>query len=73
MKPKCFPGTETLILNRNEDIENIEQKDRQILKIMLGTKHTDKLTADLTVSMKWLWIKFCGHIKRMDPSRLRTN
>lgn len=52
MKPKCFSGTETLILNRNEDIENIEQKDRQILKIMLDTKHTDKLTADLTVSMK---------------------
>lgn len=82
IKPECLYAAETLILNRKGDIEEIQKKERKIIRKILGPKITDGETyrlrsnkeieeyTDIHGDMRKRRLKFYGHIKRMAPTRL---
>lgn len=82
IKPECLYGAETLILNRKKDIEDIDKKERKIVRKILGPKLINNTTYRLRGNeeikqyttihsdMRKRRLKFYGHIKRMHPSRL---
>lgn len=78
MKPECFYGAETLIMIRKSDIENIQKMERKIIRKILDPEYSDEGTyklransviknySDIHSDMKKRWLKFHGHIKRME-------
>ena len=82
IKPECLYGAETLVLNRNIDIEQMQKGERKIVRKILGPISTDKQTFKLRSNkeveeytnihsdMRKRRLKFYGHIKRMKPTRL---
>ena len=82
IKPECLYGAETLTLNRKKDIEEIQKKERKIIRKILGPKHNDQQTyrlrgnseirkyTDIHSDMKKRRFKFYAHIKRRDPIKI---
>ena len=81
IKPECLYGSETLILNRKTDIDNIEKKECRIVRKILGPKLTDgqyrlrgkqeiKQYTNIHSDIRKRRLRFYGHIKRMDSNRL---
>lgn len=82
IKPECLYAAETLVLNRKTDLDKIQKRERKIVRKILGPITIDRQTyrlrsnkeveqyTDLHSDIKKRRLKFFGHIKRMDPSRL---
>ena len=82
IKPECLYAAETLVLNRKTDLDQIQKRERKIVRKILGPlkneQHTFKLRSnkeveeytDIHSDIKKRRLKFYGHIKRMNPSRL---
>ena len=81
IKPECLYGSETLILNRKTDIENIEKRERKIVRKILGPKLVDeqyrlrsnqeiKQYTNIHSDIRKRRLRFYGHIKGMNPDRL---
>lgn len=82
VKPECLYGAETLVLNRKCDIEHIQKCERKIVRKILGPISTDVQTyrlrsnreieehSNIHSDMRKRRLKFYGHIKRMEPTRL---
>lgn len=82
IKPECLYGAETLVLNRKTDIERIQRSERKIIRKILGPTNTDKQNyrhrsnkeieeyTNMHSDMRKRRLKFYGHIKRMESTRL---
>ena len=82
IKPECLYAAETLIMNRKKDMEDIQKKERKIMRKILGPKCSDvgayklrsnneiRSITDIHSDMKKRRLKFYGHIKRMEQTRL---
>lgn len=82
IKPECLYGAETLVLNRKMEVDKIQKGERKIVRKILGPIHTEQHDyrlrsnkeieeyTDIHSDMRKRRLKFFGHIKRMDPTRL---
>ena len=81
IKPECLYGSETLILNRKTDSDNMRKKECKIIRKILGPKFTDeqyrlrskqeiKQYTDIHSDIRKRRLSFYGHIKRMNANRL---
>ena len=52
IKPECLYGTETLVLNRKIDIEQIKKRERKIIRKILGPISIDIQTYRLRSNKK---------------------
>ncbi|KAI5720012.1 hypothetical protein M8J77_000651 [Diaphorina citri] len=82
IKPECLYASECLSLHTKNQFEEIEKKERKIIRRILGPRFDNgvwKLRSNeevyqkserLTTTMKKRRVTFYAHIKRMDDSRL---
>ena len=83
VKPEGLYASECLTLNKKGDLQELEKKERKILRKILGPQKTAdgtwknrrnddlyKHTEKITVTMRKRRLKFYGHLVRMDENRL---
>ena len=82
IRPESLYASECLVLNKKGEIENMEKKERKILRKILGPKKTEegyrlKSNAEIYLNMEKLSdvmrkrrLAFYGHLARMDEKRL---
>lgn len=82
IKPEGLYASECLTLNTARQMEEIEKKERKIIRKILGPKYEDgkwklrsnkeiyKKTEKITDTIRRRRVTFYGHIKRMDEGRL---
>ncbi|KAI5734809.1 hypothetical protein M8J77_010675 [Diaphorina citri] len=82
IKPECMYASECLALNTAKQLEEIEKKERKIIRRILGPKHENgiwKLRSNKEIydkiekigdSMRKRRVQYYGHLERMEGSRL---